>query len=128
MNLDAVTAIPLFASVPKRRRWDVARLTDEVEVPSGRRLIRQGGYAQEFFIVVEGAADVYRDGELVATVEAGEFFGEVGLLGARWERNATVVARSPMRLVVLARNQFRELLHAVPAIAGPIRRAAALRA
>jgi CRP/FNR family transcriptional regulator, cyclic AMP receptor protein len=128
VNIDHVPSIPLFASVPKRARWDVARLTDEVDVPAGRRLIAQGGYAQEFFIVVEGTADVYRDGERVATVEPGEFFGEVGMLGARWERNATVVARSPMRLLVLARNQFRELLHAVPDVAGPIRRAAALRA
>jgi CRP-like cAMP-binding protein len=128
VNLDTIPSIPLFCSVPKRRRWDVARLTDEVDVPAGRRLTVQGGYAQEFFIVVEGSADVYRDGEQIATVEAGEFFGEVGLLGGGWERNATVVARSPMRLLVLARHQFRELLHAVPDVAGPIRRAAALRA
>src|SRR5262249_34846667 len=106
VNIQTVPSIPLFQSVPKRRRWDVARLTEEVDVPAGQRLTVQGGYAQEFFIVVEGSADVYRDGEQVATVEAGEFFGEVGLLDGGGERTATVVARSPMRLLVLARTQF----------------------
>ena len=123
MNPNTVRSIPLFASVPKRRRWDVARLADEVAVPAGRELTRQGGYAQEFFVVVSGTADVFRDDERVGALEPGDFFGEVGLLAARWERTATVVATSPMRLLVLARHQFRELL-----FAAPIRRAALQRA
>jgi cAMP-dependent protein kinase regulator len=128
MELSTVGSIPLFASVPRRRRWHVARLADEVLVPAGRELTRQGGYAQEFFVVVSGTADVMRDGEHVGALEPGDFFGEVGLLGARWERTATVVATSPMRLLVMARQQFRELLFAAPALAAPILRAAADRA
>ena len=58
----------------------------------------------------------------------GDFFGEVGLLAARWERTATVVATTPMRLLVLARQQFRELMFAAPTVAAPIRRAATQRA
>jgi CRP-like cAMP-binding protein len=50
------------------------------------------------------------------------------MLAARWERTATVVATSPMRLLVLARQQFRELLFAAPTVAAPIRRAATQRA
>ena len=97
-------------------------------MPAGRELTRQGGYAQEFFVVVSGTADVMRDGERVGALEPGDFFGEVGLLGTRWERTATVVATSPMRLLVMARQQFRELLFAAPAAAAPILRAAADRA
>jgi CRP-like cAMP-binding protein len=128
MDLNTVESIPLFASVPTRRRWHVARLADEVGVPAGAELTRQGGYAQEFFVVVSGTADVHRDGELVGVLEPGDFFGEVGLLGARWERTATVVATSPMRLLVVARQQFRELLFAAPTVASRIRGAAAQRA
>ena len=128
MNPSTVESIPLFASVPRRRRWHVARLADEVAVPAGRELTRQGGYAREFFVVVSGTADVFRDDEHVGTLEAGDFFGEVGLLGARWERTATVVASSPMRLLVLARRQFRELLFAAPTVADRIRGAAIQRA
>jgi CRP-like cAMP-binding protein len=123
-----VESIPLFASVPRRRRRHVARLADEVGVAAGARLTRQGGYAQEFFVVVSGTADVYRDDQRVGRLEAGEFFGEVGLLGPRWERSATVVATSPMRLLVLARRQFRELLFAAPSAAARIHGAAAQRA
>jgi CRP-like cAMP-binding protein len=128
VELSTVDSIPLFASVPRRRRWHVARLADEVSVAAGSELTRQGGYAREFFVVVSGSADVYRDGERVGTLEPGDFFGEVGLLGPRWERAATVVATSPMRLLVLARREFRELLFAAPAIAARIRGAAIQRA
>jgi CRP/FNR family transcriptional regulator, cyclic AMP receptor protein len=128
VNPSTVESIPLFASVPKRRRWHVARLADEVAVPAGRELTRQGGHAQEFFVVVSGTADVFRDEERVGTLDPGDFFGEVGLLGGRRERTATVVATAPMRLLVLARHQFRELLFAAPSVAAPIRRAAAQRA
>jgi CRP-like cAMP-binding protein len=128
VDLNAVESIPLFASVPRRRRWHVARLADEVGVPAGSELTRQGRYAEEFFVVVSGTADVFRDGEHVGALEPGDFFGEVGLLAARWERTATVVATTPMRLLVLARRQFRELMFAAPTVAAPIRRAAATRA
>jgi CRP/FNR family cyclic AMP-dependent transcriptional regulator len=128
MNPAAVSSIPLFSSV--RRRWhaDVARLADEVQVPPGYGLTEQGTYAREFFVVVEGTADVLRDGRLVATLGPGDFFGEVGLLGHSWTRTATVVATSPMRLLVLARHEFRELIARFPAIAAPIVDAAARRA
>jgi cAMP-dependent protein kinase regulator len=128
VNPRTVESIPLFASIPRRRRGDVARLADEVGVAAGAHLTRQGGYAQEFFVVVSGTADVYRDGERVAALEAGDFFGEVGLLSPRWQRSATVVATSPMRLLVLARHQFRELLFAAPSVAARIHGAAAQRA
>jgi CRP/FNR family transcriptional regulator, cyclic AMP receptor protein len=128
MNPTAVSSIPLFCSVHRRLRGDVARLADEVHVPAGYGLTEQGGYAHEFFVVVEGTADVLRDGRLVGTLGPGDFFGEVGLLGRGWTRTATVVATSPMRLLVLARQEFRELLSRFPAIAAPIVDAAARRA
>jgi CRP-like cAMP-binding protein len=128
VELSTVGSIPLFASVPRRRRWHIARLADEVGVPAGSELTRQGGYAKEFFVVVSGTADVIRDGERVGALAPGDFFGEVGLLAGRWERSATVVATSPMRLLVLARRQFRELLFAAPTVATRIRVAAAQRA
>ena len=128
MNPRTVKSIPLFASAPRRRHQEVASWADEVAVPAGTELTRQGGRAQEFFVVVSGTADVTRDGAHVAALEAGDFFGEVGLLGAGWERTATVVATSPMRLLVLARREFRSLLAVLPAVAGSIQRAAAERA
>jgi CRP-like cAMP-binding protein len=128
MHPDTARSIPLFASLSRRRRNDVARLADEVDVPTGYRLTSQGRYAREFFVVISGSAEVSRGGVPVGTVAAGDFFGEVGLLSPRWERTATVVATTPMRLLVFARNEFREFLSTLPAIASPILRAAAERA
>ena len=128
MDLSTVDAVPLFTSVPRRRHWHLARLADEVDVAAGAELTRQGGYAQEFFVVVSGTADVHRDGERVGAVGPGDFFGEVGLLGPRWQRSATVVATSPMRLLVIARRQFRELLFAAPSVAARVHGAASARA
>jgi CRP-like cAMP-binding protein len=128
MHPSTVTSIPLFASVPRRRRTLVARLADEIEVPAGVQLTSQDGHAREFFVVVSGTAAVYRDGQRVGALASGDFFGEVGLLGKGWTRTATVVATSSMRLLVLARREFRELLAHFPAIAAPIVRAAAERA
>jgi CRP-like cAMP-binding protein len=128
MHPNALSSIPLFSPVPRRKRDVLARLADAVDVPAGESLTTQGGYAREFFVVVSGTADVLRDDALVGTVGPGDFFGEVGLLGRGWTRTATVVATSPMRLLVLARDEFRELLAAFPAIAGPIVHAAARRA
>ena len=128
MHPDTVTSIPLFASLSRRRRKDLARLADEVDVPAGYRLTSQGGYAREFFVVVSGSAEVSRDSAPVGTVAPGDFFGEVGMLSPRWERTATVVATTPMRLLVFARKEFREFLDTLPGIAAPIVRAAADRA
>jgi DNA-binding CsgD family transcriptional regulator len=72
VELSKVESIPLFASVPRRRRRHVARLADEVGVAAGSELTRQGGYAQEFFVVVSGTADVYRDGARVGALEGGD--------------------------------------------------------
>ncbi|MGZ8632686.1 MAG: hypothetical protein ACXWZZ_02385, partial [Solirubrobacteraceae bacterium] len=54
MDLSTITSIPLFASVPRRRRWHVARLAGEVGAEIGAEVTRQGGYAEEFFVVVAG--------------------------------------------------------------------------
>jgi CRP-like cAMP-binding protein len=128
MQTSTVATIPLFADVPRRLHWHLTRLADEVAVPADAELTREGGYAREFFVVVSGTAEVHRDGERVGRLGPGDFFGEVGLLGPRWERSATVVATSPMRLLVMARRQFRELLFAAPTVAARIRGAATQRA
>jgi CRP/FNR family transcriptional regulator, cyclic AMP receptor protein len=128
MHPNAISSIPLFSPVARRKRDVLARLVDDVDVPAGQSLTTQGGYAREFFVVVSGTADVLRDDARVGTVGPGDFFGEVGLLARGWTRTAMVVATSPMRLLVLAREEFRELLATFPAIAGPIVHAAAQRA
>jgi cAMP-dependent protein kinase regulator/CRP/FNR family cyclic AMP-dependent transcriptional regulator/cGMP-dependent protein kinase 2 len=127
MDPVTVTAVPLLASVPRRQRRDVAALADELDVPAGTLLTRQGEYAREFFIILEGTAAVVRDGERVATLGPGDFFGEVGLLSTTW-RVATVEALTSMRLLAIAPREFQKLMLTLPGIAEHVGQAAAERA
>jgi CRP-like cAMP-binding protein len=126
MNQELVGRIPLFEGVGRRRRHVVAALADEVAVPAGTRLTRQGALAAEFFVVVEGQAQASIDGERVGRLGPGGFFGEIGLLSEP-VRTATVVASTPMRLLVVAPREFAALLDEFPAVAERIRIAAASR-
>ncbi len=116
-----------------RSRWplgwlskhDLATLTrfsQVVEVPAGRRLIAQGEFPNEFFVIEEGSARVERDDRPLAELGPGDFFGEIALLQDD-TRTATVVAYSDMRLRVVHRSEFARLLRAIPALADHTREA-----
>lgn len=127
-KLELLKSVPLFSGCSKKELRQIGLIADEIDLPAGTELTREGTRGREFFVLVEGTADVVRDGRSINTMQAGDFFGEVALLGPRWERTATVVATSPMRLLVMARRQFRELLFAAPSVAARIRGAATQRA
>ena len=103
-----IAAIPLFAGLSKDDQKVVAQYADEVDVPEGTKLAQEGRFAYEFFAIQDGTAEVTREGQSVAELGPGDFFGEIGLLSAE-RRVASVVARSPMRLVVLTGAQLRAI-------------------
>ena len=108
MIADKLAEIPLFASLSKREREQIARAADEVEVAEGKHLAEQGQFAYEFMAIEEGTADVLKDGEKLRELGPGDFFGEIGLLEAE-RRTATVVATTPMRLIVIFGPNLRSL-------------------
>ncbi len=110
---DRLAQIPLFASLSKRERAQVARAADEVEVPEGKRLVEQGRFAYEFVAIEEGTAEVVQDGKTIAQLGPGDFFGEIGLL-ERDRRTATVVAKTPMKLVTLTGWDLKRMEKAMP--------------
>jgi CRP/FNR family cyclic AMP-dependent transcriptional regulator len=73
-----------------------------VKVSEGKHLVDEGDYAYDLFVIVEGNAEVTREGEALADLGPGDFFGEMGVLSDEGRRNATVVAKSPMKLLTLA--------------------------
>jgi CRP-like cAMP-binding protein len=103
----ALGDIPLFARMPDEERDRFARVCTEVEVEAGATLVTEGDFGHAMFVITEGAADVLRDGNVVRALGAGDVFGEIAVLsGGR--RTATVVARTPLRLVaVLNRDVWR---------------------
>jgi CRP/FNR family cyclic AMP-dependent transcriptional regulator len=108
-KVDLLRDVPLFAGCSKKELQKIARITDEIDLRKGKVLMRQGGVGREFFVLLEGDVDIVRNGRVVNTLGAGDFFGEMALV-CRKPRNATVTATSSLRTLVVTERDFRELL------------------
>ncbi len=114
-KVDLISHVPLFASCSKGELRKIASLADEIDLPEGKVLIREGDLGREFFVLVEGKVDVQRKGRPLDTLESGDFFGEVALVSNQ-PRNATVTAITPLRTLVITDRDFRNLLKDSPKI------------
>ena len=117
-----VQSIPLFAGLSKDDQAVVAQYADEVDVGPGTVLAQEGRLAYEFFAIKDGTADVTIGGQHAAALGPGDFFGEIGLLAGD-RRVASVVATTPMRLVVLTGSQLRAIESRMPGVAERVRSA-----
>ena len=122
MDESRLASIELFSSLSKKERRQIAQHADEIDVPEGTQLLREGEFAYEFFVIEEGAAEVVRDGGHVADLGPGDFMGEMGIVG-QTQRNASVVARSPLRVIVLTEQDFRGISRSFPGVAERIQQA-----
>jgi CRP/FNR family transcriptional regulator, cyclic AMP receptor protein len=113
--LDAtrLKSIPLFEEVGDEELAQIAPFAQEVLVEAGKVLVREGDFSYEFMAIEEGSAEVTRGGEHVADLGPGDFFGEMGLL-EKTLRNATVTAKSPMRLLTLTGWDLRRVERTAP--------------
>lgn len=108
--------LPLFAGCTADELDEIDRLADEVHVAAGRTVITQGDLGQEFALIVDGEAEIVKDGVTVATIGPGSYFGEVALLDSI-TRTASVVASTDLVLEVLDRRGFNTLLDDQPRLA-----------
>ena len=122
---ELIRTIPLFASCSGEELARVAGIADEIDLREGRQLTTEDAPGQELVIIVEGTAEVRRDGQVLNRVGAGECIGEIALVTGQ-PRTATVVATSPMRLVVMFQREFRQMEQEMPSVADRVR--AAIRA
>ena len=122
MDERRLASIDLFSSLSKRERTEIANRADEIDVEEGTHLVREGEFAYEFFVIEDGEAEVLRGGEHVALLGPGDFLGEIGIV-TRAPRNASVVARSPMRVLVMSEQDFRGIAQMFPSVAEQIREA-----
>lgn len=113
MDASRLKSIPLFEEVGDEELAQIAPFATEVEVEAGRELVREGDFSYEFMAIEEGEAEVTRAGEHVADLGPGDFFGEMGLL-ERTLRNATVTAKSPVRLVTLTGWDLKRVERSAP--------------
>ena len=116
MDASKLKSVELFSSLSNEDLERIAQWTDEVEIDTGHHLIRQDGFGYEFFVILEGSAEVM-DGEVhLADMTAGEFFGEIGI-GHSPRRTASVRATTPMRLLVMGRPEFLSMSSQLPSVA-----------
>jgi CRP/FNR family cyclic AMP-dependent transcriptional regulator len=114
-KIDELKKVPLFSALNRRHLDVIAGHADEVKRDAGAVLARQGARGLEFLLIVEGSARVEKDGEVIARLGAGDFFGEMSLLDGK-PRSATVVADSPVVLLVVDVRSFGRLLDTVPGL------------
>ena len=116
MEEAALRRIELFSGLSRKQRRLLAMRADELDVPAGKVLCGKGKTAHEFFVIEDGTAKVVRDGQYLDELGPGDFFGEMGLLDNA-PRNADVVAKTPLRLMVLSGRALRDLEREAPGFA-----------
>jgi len=115
-KLDLLHSIPLFDRLDRKHLGRLGMLTEEVDVPAGKVLIRQGELGDEMMVIVTGTVTVERDGAQINSLKPGDFFGEIALID-RGPRTATVTADTPCRLLVISHRDFRALMDEFPEVA-----------
>ena len=126
MDPSRLKAIPLFASVSDEELGEIAPFAEEVSIAEGKDLVREGDFSWQFMAIEEGDAEVLKNGEHVADLGPGDFFGEIGLL-EKDRRTATVTAKSPMRLITLTGWDMKRMEKSMPQAVETIRNVLAER-
>jgi CRP/FNR family transcriptional regulator, cyclic AMP receptor protein len=114
-----LAGVGLFSSTSPEARTAIAAQAVEVDFPKGRFIARQGEIETGFFLIVAGSASVSRDGQLVARLGPGDFFGELSLLD-RQPRMASVTADETTTCLALPSWEFGRLIESEPGVAAAI--------
>ena len=125
-KIEAMAKVPLFSCCSKPELRRIAQIADEVDLRAGLVLTKEGARGREFFILLEGEADVRSNTRLLPPLRAGDFLGEIALL-SDVPRTATVTAITPIRALVITDRAFRDLLRKSPVIQSKILEAVATR-
>jgi CRP-like cAMP-binding protein len=116
MDPAKLKSVELFSTLSDEQLGRIAQWADEIDIDTGHHLIRQDGFGYEFFIILEGSAEVM-DGDVhLADITAGDFFGEMAMTRMP-RRTASVRATTPMRLLVMGRAQFHSMSSQMPSVA-----------
>ena len=116
-KIDLIKGVPLFSGASKSELAAIAAIADEVDLPAGKTLIAEGDSGREFFVLIDGTADVLQGGNKIGRMMGpGDFFGEIALI-SKAPRTATITTTSPVRALVITDRAFRHLLDHSPEIA-----------
>jgi CRP/FNR family transcriptional regulator, cyclic AMP receptor protein len=114
-KVELMRKVPLFSKLSRKHLQEVAGVADEIDLPAGKELTKEGERGREFFVLLEGAADVHQEGRRIRTLGEGDFLGEIALV-TKLPRTATVTTTSPVRALVITERDFSALLKRSPEI------------
>ena len=114
-KIELLSRVPLLSRCSKKELSRIAMLADLIDFKEGATLMTEGSRGAEFFVIVDGAAEVIKGGHRLAELGAGDWVGEIALL-CDVPRTATVVASTQLETLVLTRQGFSSLIHDVPSI------------
>jgi CRP-like cAMP-binding protein len=106
---EALASVPFFSALSPAARRAVAPYAEQIELEAGTQLTGEGKPGYLFFVIKRGTANVLQDEREVRELGEGDFFGEIALLETS-ERTASVIAKTPMELVVLTEPPFKQLV------------------
>ena len=125
-KVELLKKVPLFSKLNKQGLQDVAHIADELDLPAGKEMATEGDRGREFFVLLNGEADVTKDGSRINTMQKGDFFGEIALV-TKMPRTATVTATTDVDVLVITERDFDALLKKSPEIGRSIAEALAER-
>jgi CRP/FNR family transcriptional regulator, cyclic AMP receptor protein len=119
---ELIKAVPLFAHCSKKELERLASELDEIEVPKGKVLTREGDSGREFVVLVDGGAEVTKDGRRVNLLGAGDFLGEIALISGG-PRTATVTTTTDSDLLILTARSFARVTKEMPSVQASVLKA-----
>jgi CRP/FNR family cyclic AMP-dependent transcriptional regulator len=125
-KVDALKHAALFEDFSKKDLAELARQAEDMDVGAGTVLCKEGETGSEFFVIVDGEAEVKRKGRKIRTLGPQDFFGEIALVESV-PRTATVTAKTPLHFFVLTQQSFHGLLDQHPTVERKVLRALARR-
>jgi CRP/FNR family transcriptional regulator, cyclic AMP receptor protein len=114
-KIERLEEVGLLAGCSRRQLRAIARISEVIEVAEGTVLARNGQPGDQFFLILDGSARVEVTSRKRSRLEPGQYFGEMSLLDGG-PRSATVVADTPLRLLVIKRRDFATLLREAPEV------------
>lgn len=127
MDVAKLDGLQLFDGLSSQQLEMIAQYAVDVDVPEGTELVRDAALAWDFYVIKEGSAEVRHGQTKLATLGAGDFFGEIGVLASDRRRTASVVTTSPVKAIRLTTHQLRMIADESPALAERLRAAVADR-
>jgi CRP-like cAMP-binding protein len=114
-KVDLIASVPLFKGLGRKELQQIAQLVDDVDIPAGKVLMRQGDSGAEMFVIAAGTVRIERNGEFIRDAGPGTAIGEMALL-SEGPRTATVTTNEPTRILLAGHREFHQLMEQHPTI------------